>query len=88
MSATKGKGRAVSVNSRPFRTLTLSTRAEALLSALSLQTGLPRGRIVDVAIEAIGICEACNGSGVQNGELGEGTETCSVCGGSQVVPCP
>jgi len=73
--------------SRPFRTLTLSPRTEALLTKLSFDLGIPRGRIVDMAIEAIGVCEQCRGSGTSDGSMGPATEVCSWCRGSRIVPC-
>lgn len=84
------RGRTVArcgASSRPFRTLTLSPRTEALLSKMSLDLGIARGRIVDMAIEAIGVCEQCRGSGTSDGPLGRDTEVCSWCRGSKIVPC-
>lgn len=81
------RGPGLAAASRPFRTLTLSPRCEALLTLMSERTGMARGRIVDLAIEAIGVCEACDGSGTEDGPLGPSTRVCPVCGGSRVVPC-
>lgn len=72
---------------RPFRTLTLSPRSEAWLSAASNATKIPRGRIVDAALAAIEVCEDCQGAGAVDGPLGPGTETCAGCAGHKIRPC-
>lgn len=82
------RGPGLAATSRPFRTLTLSPRTEARLTAMAAATGLARGRIVDLAIEALDVCDACRGAGVVSGTLGPATETCPECGGARVLPCP
>ena len=76
------------VTSRPFRTLTLSPRCEAILTALTRDSGLARGRIVDQAVEAMVVCDQCDGTGLMGGSLGPGTITCSECGGNRLLVRP
>lgn len=71
---------------RVGRNLTLSPRSEALLTALSARTGIPRGRIVDVALANVACCDACQGRRTADSELGPDTATCDACAGAGLVP--
>lgn len=68
------------------RNLTLSPRSEALLTALSGRTGIPRGRIVDLALSNLACCEACQGRRTVDSDLGPDTATCGACAGAGLVP--
>jgi len=67
---------------RVARNMTLSPVTEARLEALASTTGIPRGRIVDLAVAHLQPCEDCGGRGTVN----EDTETCAGCRGSRLVP--
>lgn len=71
---------------RESRTMTLSQRSEALLATMTRHTGIPRGRIVDLALDCVEICDDCQGAGVVAGPMGEGTEHCSGCAGNKIRP--
>jgi len=72
---------------RVFRTLTLSPRSEAFLEAMSARTGIARGRIVDLALANVSLCDACRGRGtVDDPELGRDARECSECRGAMFVP--
>lgn len=67
---------------RVSRNMTLSPVTEARLEALASTTGIPRGRIVDLALANVMPCDFCEGRGTVNGD----TETCLVCRGARLVP--
>lgn len=71
---------------RTMRTMTLSARSEALLERMSRVTCIPRGRIVDLALDLLEICDDCHGAGVVSGPMGLGTERCNGCAGERVRP--
>ena len=73
---------------RAFRTLTLSPRTEALLTSYANVTGISRGRIVDLAIEAVHPCDKCHGSGAIDSTLGPFTVRCPECSGQRLVAEP
>ena len=84
--ATMSKARKPVHVSRTMRTVTLSPRSEALLAMLSNLTGIPRGRIIDLALDCLEACPDCQGSGVVSGPMGPETETCTTCHGTKIVP--
>ncbi len=71
---------------RVGRTLTLAPYTEAILEAWARATGIPRGRIVDLALRSLVLCPACEGMGTEDGPLGAGTARCAVCGGDKIIP--
>ena len=71
---------------RVSRCMTLSTVTEARLEALAERTGVPRGRIVDIALANVAPCEACLGRGTVDGPLGKDSGVCAWCHGARVVP--
>jgi hypothetical protein len=49
--------------------------------------GIARGRIIDLALDAIEPCQTCQGSGLVDSETKfSGLERCSVCRGLRVIP--
>ncbi len=80
--APKTKPRALRVP----RNMTLSPRSEALLEALASRTGIPRGRIVDLALGNVTACPACKGRGSEDSHLGPDTRACGECCGACIVP--
>lgn len=62
--------------------MTLSPVTEARLEALAARTGIPRGRIVDLALANLTCCEGCAGRGTVDHD----TATCDACRGSRLVP--
>jgi DnaJ-class molecular chaperone len=67
---------------RVSRNLMLSQRTEDRLGQLAAATGITRGRIVDLALACVDLCEACQGEGVDVDGL-----VCPECRGTQIVPC-
>ncbi len=72
---------------RPIRlgreavSLTLAPLTVGRLAKLSEMAGMSRGRLVDIALANLEVCEACNGSGLET----ESSE-CPDCRGHRVVP--
>ena len=71
---------------RVSRCMTLSPVTEARLEALAERTGVPRGRIVDLAMANLAPCEACGGRGTVGGKHGPDTVVCEACAGARLVP--
>lgn len=61
-------------------TMTLTPETTARLTRFAMLTGIPRGRIVDMAMQLLEPCEACTGSGY------EGDTVCGECRGDRLVP--
>lgn len=75
-----GKGRITVAASRERATMTLAPRTEAKLASLSKASGIPRGRIVDLAVDSIEACEECQGTGETDGHR------CDACRGGCILP--
>lgn len=71
---------------RVSRNMTLSPVTEARLEALTNLTGVPRGRIVDLALANLAACPDCHGRGTIRSELGPDTATCAACRGARLCP--
>lgn len=71
---------------RTMRTLTISPRSEAMLARMSRITSIPRGRLVDLALDLLEVCDECKGARMVEGPLGQATERCDGCAGEGVRP--
>ena len=74
--------RAKTPPTRISRNMTLSPVTEHGLEVLARLTGITRGKIVDLALANIGVCEACEGRGM----IERDTVTCPDCRGARLVP--
>lgn len=72
----------IKMSERTSRNLTFAMSSEARLSAMARATGIPRGRIVEMALSCVDICTDCNGEGTD-----DDGHRCAACGGTRIVPC-
>jgi DnaJ-class molecular chaperone len=61
-------------------TVSIAHRTRERIDVIARLSGLARGRVVDLALDALAPCEACQGSGSIEGRA------CYECGGASVVP--
>lgn len=64
---------------REHVTATVAQHTRARIEAFCRVTGLSRGRLIDLAIDALDVCKQCDGKG--QGEA----HACGQCGGDGVV---
>jgi len=61
---------------------TVSRRTMARVDAFCRASGMSRGAVLDVAVEAIQVCGECAGTGID----GDSIERCPCCAGHKVLP--
>jgi len=64
---------------REFLTATIAPHTRARIDAFCKATGLSRGRLLDLAVDSLDICEACQGRGLVDGHR------CLECGALGVI---
>lgn len=62
-------------------TMTLAPFTKTKIDRLASYTGLSRGRIVDAAIEAVGVCSSCDGTG----RIEPSKARCGRCSGNGIA---
>jgi hypothetical protein len=62
-------------------TVTLAPHTIKRLTALSSRVRLSRGRLLDLALEGLDVCEDCQGEGLES----DGMTRCGTCQGNRLV---
>ncbi len=84
MTTQRGRARVLRVSNggnREYLTVTVARVTRARIEAMTEATSIPRGRLVDMALATLEVCEDCHGEGVTKGE-----QVCGACRGERVVP--
>lgn len=69
---------------RLLLTVSLGARTKDRIDAIALGTGLPRGRVIDMAIAMVETCSECDGAG-SYGLAGELERICTHCHGHRLI---
>lgn len=67
---------------RVWISATVAPHTKARLDALAARLGVSRGRVLDLALDALTDCDACEGIG----RALHSAEPCRACSGTGVVP--
>ena len=65
---------------REHMTATVAPYTKARAQKLAARSGLSIGRVLDLALDCLDVCEACDGTGRVN------DRQCVACGGHALVP--